>query len=123
MWHITSVSVPSGTKSAVLYGGSPGQEAIGSMNDRFGPQGASYTVCVPGMGFVQLTDVGNTVKGPAEYSVQASGATGSINWFYDGEGQVSISVDAHGNYTMTGGAGSVSGKMFGFGIIGLAAIA
>jgi hypothetical protein len=50
------------------------------------------------------------VSGPGDWSVQFSSSSG--NWFYKGEGQASVKVASNGNYTVTGGANSITGTMY-----------
>jgi hypothetical protein len=73
-------------------------------------QGSSYILAFPGLGYISLKDVGNTVSGPGDYSVQVSGS--STNWFYSGAGgQAQVSVDASKKYKISGGNNTVSGSL------------
>ncbi|KIJ35643.1 hypothetical protein M422DRAFT_32564 [Sphaerobolus stellatus SS14] len=108
MWNIVSISVDSGSHSSVLFGGQPGKEIV-SPTGALGPEGSVYILALPGLGYMKLTDVGGSVSGPGDWSVQVSGS--STNWFYRGGGQASISINSSGQYTISGGANTISGKL------------
>jgi hypothetical protein len=51
--------------------------------------------------------VGN---GPGSWKIAASGS--STNWTYEGGGQAKVSVDASGNYTISGGSNTITGTVY-----------
>jgi hypothetical protein len=106
MFQIDSISLPSG-KTATITQVKPVSQNI-NPGDRLGPQSAEYVITIPGMGVINLLDIGDTVKGPATWAVQINDAT---NWFYEGEGQMAITIDAAGKFTVVGGAGTVQGSV------------
>jgi len=126
MFDITSVTTASGAHTYVLFGGPSGHEAV-SPTAPLGPEGATYILAFPGLGYMKLTDVGSSgtypffshsygssaipslpVSGPGDCSVKVSGTrAGGGNWFYNGEGECRVSVDSSGNYTVHGGVGTV----------------
>ncbi|KIJ49814.1 hypothetical protein M422DRAFT_246183 [Sphaerobolus stellatus SS14] len=108
MFTIISISVDSGTRSSVLFGGQPGKEVVGPTG-ALGPEGSVYILSIPGIGYMKLKDMGNSVSGPGDWSVQVSGS--STNWFYKGGGQATISINSSGQYTISGGTNSISGKL------------
>ncbi|KZP04103.1 hypothetical protein FIBSPDRAFT_904518 [Athelia psychrophila] len=105
MWNIVSVSTASGSGSYIILGGAHGKEVVGPT----GPFCYSYVIAFPGLGYIKLTDEGNGVVGPGDWSVAVSGS--STNWFYEGTGSASVAVDASGKYTISGGSNSISGQM------------
>lgn len=58
MCNITSVSTASGSGSYILFGGAPGKEIIGPA----GPLSQTYVLAFPGIGYIKLTDKGNSGK-------------------------------------------------------------
>jgi len=59
MFQIANVSTASGTHTYILVGGASGKEVVGPTGP-LGPQGASYQLIFPGLGYLKLTDVGNS---------------------------------------------------------------
>ena len=59
MFHLTVTSTDVNFHY-FIFGGPTGQDAIRSAGERFGPQGAKYTIGVAGKGYLTITDVGNT---------------------------------------------------------------
>ncbi|PIL32408.1 hypothetical protein GSI_05654 [Ganoderma sinense ZZ0214-1] len=57
-----------------IFGGPAGEKSIRSAGELFRPQGAKYIVGVAGKGYLTLTDVGNTVHGPGDWAVHATGS-------------------------------------------------
>ena len=125
MFTIVGINVDSGTHNSILFGGLPGKEVI-QPTGALGPQGSVYVLAFPGLGYIKLTDVGNSgniiicrrkmdltysylVSGPGDWSVQVSGS--STNWFYRGGGQASITVNSSGQYKIQGGANEISGNL------------
>lgn len=106
MFHIRSISLPPG-KTATITQVKPATASV-AVGDRLGPQDAAYVISIPGMGTINLLDTGNTISGPATWSVQINATT---NWFYEGEGQMFITVDAAGKVTVSGGAGTVQSNV------------
>ncbi|KAM5543930.1 hypothetical protein V8D89_002547 [Ganoderma adspersum] len=107
MFHLTVTSTDVNFRY-FIFGGPAGQDSIRSAGERFGPQGAKYTIGVAGKGYLTLTDVGNTVSGPGDWAVQASGSTG--HWFYSGEGQGKITFNGN-TFTLDGGANAIQGTL------------
>ncbi|KAF5380199.1 hypothetical protein D9615_006168 [Tricholomella constricta] len=107
MFRLISVSAPS--SSYVLLGGPKGKEVVGPLSS-LGPQGSSYILAFPGLGYIKLEDVGPNTSGPGDWAVKVSGSTNG-DWTYGGEGLAAVSVDASGNYSITGGAKGISGKI------------
>jgi hypothetical protein len=108
MFHINTIALPAG-KTATIAQVSPVSGPI-NLGDRLGPQGAAYRITIPGMGTINLIDKGNTVPGPATWSVQINN---NSYWFYEGEGQMAIAVDATGKVTISGGAGTIQSNVEG----------
>ncbi|KAF5346863.1 hypothetical protein D9756_010557 [Leucocoprinus leucothites] len=108
MFTITSVTVSGTSRSYIILGGQPGKEVIGPVSP-FGPQGSVYQLCIPGLGFIKFTDVGPKVSGPGDWAVQFASA--SATWNYSGGGEAKIAIDNAGNFTVSGGANNVTGKV------------
>jgi len=104
MWSIVAVNTNLTPNTSVLFGGVPGQQAIGP-NGPLGPTGARYVLAFPSQGYMTLIDKGNTVPG-GDWSVEISNATGAKYWFYGGGGRMTIDVNAAGQYTVSGGSGA-----------------
>ena len=60
MFHLTVTSTDVDFRYFIFGGPAAGQDAIRSAGERFGPQGAKYTIGVTGKGYLTITDVGNT---------------------------------------------------------------
>ncbi|KAJ7023703.1 hypothetical protein C8F04DRAFT_1193228 [Mycena alexandri] len=108
MWNITHIDASTPSQTSILFGGMPGKESVGPTN-ALGPEGAVYVLAFPGLGYIKLTDVGSKGNGPGSWKVAASGS--STNWTYEGGGQAKVSVDAHGNYTISGGSNTITGTV------------
>ncbi|KAH8104075.1 hypothetical protein BXZ70DRAFT_1005624 [Cristinia sonorae] len=106
MWNILTVSTPN-AGSYILMGGQSGKEVL-NPTDALGPQGSVYVLAFPGIGYMKLTDTGNTVPG-GDWSVQVSGS--SKHWFYGGGGQAYISINSSGGYTISGGSNTITGQL------------
>jgi hypothetical protein len=106
MFNIISLVVASGD-AATITQIAPSQKPI-KIGDQLGPQGAQYTINIKDKGIINLIDIGDSVKGAATWAVQINN---SIDWFYDGEGQMSIAIDTSNNVTISGGAGTVTTKL------------
>jgi hypothetical protein len=106
MFNIIAINLPAGKTAAIqCLAPTPSAKKIG---DQFGPQGAQYVITIQGMGSFSLVDIGNSVSGPATWAVRINNA---VNWFYEGGGQLSLTVDAGGNVTASGGANTVTTKI------------
>lgn len=57
MFNIVSVTTESGNHTSILFGGLPGKELIGP-HGPLGPEGSTYVLAFPGLGYLKLTDVG-----------------------------------------------------------------
>lgn len=99
MFHLNSITVPSG-HTATMLGGSNTDVAVRAPGDRLGPQGSAYFIAVSGLGTMYLEDVGGVSGG---WGVRVNGA--SMIWSYGGEGEGAITVDASGNVMLSGGNG------------------
>jgi len=109
MFNISHISVDGGTRSSVFFGGPSGKEVVGPTND-LGPSGSVYVLAVPGLGYIKFTDVGNSVAGPGDWSVRVSGSSAG-NWFYGGAGVANVAITTGGQYTISGGANTITGKL------------
>ncbi|KAM5539603.1 hypothetical protein V8D89_006712 [Ganoderma adspersum] len=107
MFHLTVTSADVDFRY-FIFGGPASQDSIRFAGERFGPQGAKYIIGVADNGYLTLTDVGNTVPGPGDWAVQASGSTSY--WFYSGEGEGKITFDG-GTFTIDGGANTIQGEL------------
>ncbi|KAK7038637.1 hypothetical protein R3P38DRAFT_3391732 [Favolaschia claudopus] len=108
MWNITHINADTPSQTSIVFGGVPGRESVGPTN-RLGPEGAVYIVAFPGLGYIKLTDVGSHGHGPGSWKVSASGS--SDNWTYEGNGQATVSVEADGSYTISGGSNTITGTV------------
>ena len=59
MFHLTVTSTNVNFRY-FIFGGQTGQESIRFGGERLGPQGAKYIIGVAGIGYVTITDIGNT---------------------------------------------------------------
>ncbi|EIW75075.1 hypothetical protein CONPUDRAFT_159211 [Coniophora puteana RWD-64-598 SS2] len=108
-WTIATVSVPSG-KTYTIVGGPDGQE--GAFTPGYWFSTKAYLI-IPNLGYIQFEDQGNKVPG-GDWSVKVSGT--SSNWFYGGGGQMKITVNADGSFSITGGQKDTSGKVIAWAI-------
>jgi hypothetical protein len=64
MFNIASITTATGNHTSTLSGGLPGNELIGT-HGPLGPEGASYILAFPSLGYIKLLDQGN--KGNTTY--------------------------------------------------------
>ncbi len=106
MFNIGWVTLPS-DKSAIITQVKPLKARL-SFASRLGPQGSEYLITIAGLGVIHLVDIGDTVSGPATWAVRIND---KVNWFYEGEGQMGITVDKFGEVLIYGGAGNVTASI------------
>lgn len=57
MFNIVSITTASGNNTSILLGGPAGKELIGP-HGPLGPEGSSYVLAFPGLGYIKFDDVG-----------------------------------------------------------------
>ncbi|PPQ88762.1 hypothetical protein CVT25_008618 [Psilocybe cyanescens] len=107
VFDITKVSVAGVMRSFIILGGMAGKEVIGPSYPLFG---GTFIIAIPGTGYIKCIDIGTVTPGPGAFAVECSGS--GTPWTYNDEGMAQINIDASGNYQMTGGASSISGKVY-----------
>ncbi len=107
MFTITDLSLPAG-KTAQLMQTKPSLSLLPTLNSTMGPVGSAYTLRVNGLGTLTLTDVGDTMHGPATWGVKVNDSY----WYYEGAGgQMHITIDSSGKCSIGGGAGTVTAQL------------
>lgn len=72
-----------------------------------GPAGHSYRLDVDGLGFVDFTDVGHQPDGPHYWKL----VVGDRDYWYDGQGAITLTVRSDGSYTLVGDGNKFSGML------------
>ncbi|KAF5344113.1 hypothetical protein D9758_008843 [Tetrapyrgos nigripes] len=106
MWRITQITVDGGNHSSIICGGDPSNEQIVGPT---GPIGGNWVLVIPGRGYLKMSDKGNSVQGPGDWSVAFTSS--STNWFYKGEGDCRISIKGDGQFTVSGGSNTINGQL------------
>lgn len=101
MWKIDSVTFDGQpTKNVYISDGKP-------VTHVRGPAGASFRLIMPGIGFLDLTDLGHEDGGPHYWAIKLNDTT----YWYDGEGRLSINISSNKTFTATGDDNHISGSM------------
>jgi hypothetical protein len=103
MWHINSMTTPTGEKGAI-WGGSGNSVGPRSFGDRLGPEGAAYVVSAGDLGSLTIKDTG-AGPDPRTWSLMVNGTQ---KYLYMDEGQLTIAVDAANVANISGGLGSLA---------------
>lgn len=94
-WSISRITVPPGHIS-VIYGGGPPRTLARIGNSIQG----NWIVSVPGIGYISLDDAGHQPGGPHYWAVRINGS--QLFW-YDGGGDMQITVNQDGSFAINGG--------------------
>lgn len=81
-----------------------------SINAVRGPEGASFRLIVNGLGFIDFTDTGHQPGGPHYWQLVIDE---HIYW-YDGQGAIDLTVEADGEYIITGDGNQFTGQLHPF---------
>lgn len=101
MWKILSATLNGKTSAQIhVSDGKP----IDSVR---GPAGASFRLIVTGVGFLDLTDMGHEPGGPHYWLIDINGQ----DYWYDGEGALSVDITSAGQFRVTGDGNSLAGEM------------
>ncbi|GIH03834.1 hypothetical protein Rhe02_19010 [Rhizocola hellebori] len=103
MWHINSLTTPTGEKGAI-WGGNPNAVGPRAFGERLGPQGSAYVVSAGDLGSLTIRDIG-AGPGPGQWALLINDKQQCL---YMGEGQLAITVDAGNVAQITGGVAPVA---------------
>lgn len=107
MWHINSISVQTGAQTQI-FGGSGNTMHVCALGERLGPQGAMYVISVAGVGAISLQDVG-AIGGPGAWAIRVNNSDTYV--YYNGEGQLTLSITEAGQVTINGGVNVVTTQL------------
>lgn len=101
MWHLKNITQSTTPKRQVYLTNGD------ALNTRLGPAGTEYCLMFTGLGWINLKDIGHQDGGPHYWAI---GIDTQIYW-YDGDGQLEITLTDELNYTITGNGNYLSGKL------------
>jgi hypothetical protein len=71
------------------------------------------TIIFTEKGHIELLDIGHQAEGPHNWCVQVTSGNSQQRWWYDGPGECTLILDAHGSFELTGQDQKLTGKISG----------